>query len=271
MRATLTVSLMALLAVSGCASRETMRALQSPAPAPTGLIRFESDHAFRDAVALEWIGGVSRHSYIFAEPNQNVMRPLVLDALADSGLHAGTSVRARYGLRILVDEARGPQVGADFESAMSATYTLIERSTGAEVWSQQVSTPGAGYFLAFHEADWRTAWFIDPIVAAVEVGNPFNYAAFASDSAAERARREGLHGGEGRARAERWGHERAARANHAAVATNVTAFLAAFASDNNVEIVPILPCWGSPEVEARKLEIRAAGGEYTTDDCNIRR
>jgi hypothetical protein len=282
MRAILTVSMLAALAASGCASRDTMRALQTPAPVPQGVIRFDSEHQYRDTVAIEWVGGVSRWSYVFAEPNQRVIRPIVQDALTNSGLAASTTVRARYGLRVHVTEVDGPQVGADYDSQMVASYILIDRTNGEEVWRRDIQTPGTGYFLSFNESDWQTAWFIDPIVAVYDVANPLNYIAIASNSAADRARQDEIDaeramrqrvvgGAHDQAMAERWGFERAARANAAAVRANVSAFLVAFAGDNDVEMTPLLPCWGSPEEEARKLEIMASGRRFQTDDCSVRR
>jgi len=282
MRAILAISMMAALAAGGCASRDTMRALQAPAASPTGMIRFDTAHRYRDAVSLEWVGGVSQRSYIFAEPNQRVIRPILQNALEDSGMAAGTNVRARYGLQVLVSNADGAELGADFDSEMAATYTLFDRQSGEQIWQREIRTPGVGYFLAFNETDWQMAWFIDPILAVYNVANPFNYTAFASDSAADRVRVRGeamdrarmqrvVHGRYGQALEERGGRARAARANYAAIETNVSAFLVAFAADNNVELIPIFPCHGSPEIEARKLEIVSRGGAYTTDDCTVRR
>lgn len=282
MRKTLAISMLAMLAAAGCASRGDLRALQAPEPAPRGVLRFDDGHELRGAVALEWVGGVSRQSYLFAEPNQRIIRPVLQDALAESGLAAGTTVRARYGLRVDVAEVDGPTVGADYDSEVVATYVMVDRRDGGEIWRREVRTPGTGYFLTFNESDWQTAWFVDPILAVYNVANPFNYVAFASDSAADRIRRADdatdrerrqsvVAGGHNGAMAERFGPARAARANHAAIATNVQAFLVAFASDNNVEMIPILPCWGSPEIEARKVEIMASGGEYVTDNCRVRR
>ncbi len=170
----LTVSVLALLAAGGCASRDTMRALQAPATPPQGMIHFEESHQYRDAIALEWVGGVSQRSYVFAEPNQRVIQPIIASALEDTGLLAGTTVRSTYGLRVLVSEAQADEIGADFSSEMAATYTLVDRATGQEIWQREIRTPGAGYFLAFNETDWQAAWFIDPIVAVYNVANPWN-------------------------------------------------------------------------------------------------
>jgi hypothetical protein len=282
MRAILALSMLAAVAASGCASRDTMRALQAPQQAPLGAIEFDDAHQYRDAVVVDWIGGVSQWSYVFAEPNQRVMRPIVQDALNDSGLAAGTNVRARYGLRVEVSEADGPEVGAQYESQLVATYVLVDRADGSEVWRREIATPGTAHFLMFNESDWQTAWFLDPILAVYDVANPFNYFAFASNSAADNAHRRSLAaerearqrvvgGAHDAAMMERFGSRRAARANYAAVRTNVSAFLVAFAADNNVEIIPILPCYGTPEQEARKQEIMAAGGRYRTDDCRVGR
>lgn len=281
MRALLTLTLLGAVAATGCASRDTMRALQTPPSAPQGMIAFDNDHQFRDAIAIDWVGGVSRRSYLFSEPNQRVIRPIVQTALDDSGLGAGTNVRARYGLRVMVDDADGPDVGADFESTMAATYVLVDRATGAEVWRREIVTPGASHFLAFNEADWHTAWFVDPVLAVYTVVNPFNYLPFASDSAADRARRDtedmqrAMHqqlvSGVTYGGVDRMGHSRAARANYAATRMNISAFLIAFAADQQVEMTPILPCWGSPEEEALKAELMAAGRVFRTDDCRVRR
>jgi hypothetical protein len=282
MRAILALSVLAAVAASGCASRDTMRALQAPQAAPLGAIEFENEHEYRDAVVIDWIGGVSQWSYVFAEPNQRVMRPILQEALNESGLGAGTNVRARYGLRVDVSEANGPEVGADYDSQLVATYVLTDRAEGREVWRREIATPGVGHFLLFNESDWQTAWFIDPILAVYNVANPYNYFAFASNSAADNARDRGaaaqrearqrvVGGSHDSAMVERFGPQRAARANYAAVRTNVSAFLVAFAADNDVEMIPILPCWGTPEQEARKAEIMAAGGRFRTDDCSIGR
>jgi len=262
MRAGLAVSMLAMLAAAGCASSGDVRALQAPAPLPHGVIRFEVGDQYRDAVALEWIGGVSRRSYIFAEPNQRMFRPVLEDALQNAGLRAGTDARARYGLRVEVTEADGPGIGADFNAHFAATYVLIDRQHGDEVWRRDIRTPGAGHFLRLTEGDGGNV---------ISVANPMNFLPFASDSAAERARQQGMYGGEARASVDRNGAHRAARANHAAVATNVAQFLLAFSTDHNVDMMPILPCWGSPEVEAFKQELLAAGRNFVTDNCAVSR
>jgi hypothetical protein len=274
MRAKFAVSMLALLAAAGCASRNDLRALQAPAPLPHGMIRFDSAEQYRDAVALEWIGGMSQRSYIFAEPNQRMFRPILEDALEDAGLRAQSNVRARYGLRVDVSDADGPSIGADYNSEFVATYVVVDREQGREVWRREIRTPGAGRFLALNEADWQRFWSynpLDPIAVVYDVANPMNFFPFASDGAADNARRQGMHGDRVRAQVERNGAQRAARANYAAGATNVSQFLLAFATDNNVDVIPILPCWGSPEVEALKFEILSAGRAFATDDCNAPR
>jgi hypothetical protein len=182
-------------------------------------------------------------------------------------LSARTDLRARYGLRVEVTEADGPAIGADFDSHFAATYVLVDRQYGGEVWRRDIRTPGAGHFLRLTETDWSS----NPVGSVAVMANPMNFIPFASDSAADRARQQGMYGGEARANIERSGSQRAARANYAAVATNVGEFLMAFSSDHNVDMIPILPCWGSPEVEALKREILAAGRTYTTDNCGVPR
>jgi len=217
---------------------------------------------------------MSQRSYIFAEPNQRMFRPILEDALDDAGLRAQSNVRARYGLRVEVSDADGPSIGANYNSEFVATYALVDREQGGEVWRREIRTPGAGRFLLLTEADWQRFWSYnpaDPIVAVYDIANPMNFFPFASDSAAERARQQGIYGDQARADVERNGARRAARANYAAAYTNVSEFLMAFATDNNVDLIPILPCWGSPEVEALKFEILSSGRAFATDDCNAPR
>jgi len=269
------------------------------------------------------------------------MRPLINRALFDSGLYARTPERAR--LRVTVDDARGPGLGGDMSASLAATYVLVERSSGREIYRQRVGTGGEARFLRLHEGDLRRAsqrswrllravnhagvslagadllWDFDPTVigqgdlwdghqgqwwdpidysewsqddwnefwevyryaslaalvagpalTGLEMANPLNYVPFASDGAAARARR-GERGGERQAREERDGRARAARAIYRASAGNVTSFLAGLAADQGVEPVPVLPCWGSPAVEAFKAALRAQGRTYRSDDCTIPR
>ena len=221
MRAGLAVSMLAVLAAAGCASRGDLSVAQA---LPDGVIRFDANEPYRDAVALERIDGIARQSFFFAEPNQRMFRPILEDALENAGLSAGTTQRARYGLSVEVTNAEGPGwFGAAANSEFVANYVLVDRQRGSEVWRREIRTPGAGQF------------------------------------------RSGRHGVEGPA------YSVAERANHAAVATNVSGFLVAFAADNNVDVTPVLPCWGSPEVEAFKQELLAAGRNFVTDNCAVPR
>ncbi|MBI1186968.1 MAG: hypothetical protein GC206_06480 [Alphaproteobacteria bacterium] len=327
-------------ALAGCvASREEARQLQAPPRAAQALILFPDHHELRGAVALDWIDGVSQHSYVLAEPNQSVMRPLIERALSASGLKARTPVRARYGLQVTVDNARGPGVGTDMHAALGATYVIVERATGREVFRHRTATAGRAAFLKPNEddlrrgtqrslmliravnhagvplaafdlfwdfdptvvgqsdlwdghqgqwwdpidynewsqGDWNEFWeiyryatlaslVIGPLSVGAEIVNPLNFTPFASDSAAARARR-GDAGGIAQARRERDGRDRAARAINRAAAANVTAFLVALSAAEDVAPVPLLPCWGSPAVEAFKAALQAQGRTFRTDDC----
>lgn len=165
----LSVALLAV-ALAGCASRAEMRAVQTPPPAPTTAMLAPYEHPLRDAVALEWIGGVSQGSYLFAEPNQDVIRPVVKRALRETGLLAGTPVRARYGLRIEVTEAHGPAPGADFRASMAAIYTLVDRASGQVLFQTTVDSTGKAPFLGLNEQDLRES--LDRSGKLLSVVNP---------------------------------------------------------------------------------------------------
>jgi len=325
-----------VLALGACASSETMRGLQAPEPAPRGLIIFPESHRFRDSVYIEYISGVSEHSYVFAEPNANIMRQLLYRALENSGARAATMTRARYGLRVEVSEAQGPGPGTDFTSRLRTTYILVERNSGREVWRHEATSEGfanyvswnendlrtatqrswratraaavagllpAGLDLAFDvegsindfedrsndetgpwrgydewtEADWDAFWQIysqtllasalyGPVTVVGENVNPWNFLPWADDEAAAIAASSS-----GTWRNERVGSVRAARANYRAASHNVTSFLMAFTEFSDVELTPVLPCYGDAEVEALKLALMARGHGFRTDSCRLRR
>ena len=322
--------------VGGCASTETMRTLQTSAPAPAGKVLFPIEHELRDSVVLDWIGGVSQHSYILAEPNQDVLRRSILRALEDSGLQASTSVRAKYGLRVLVSDAAGPDVGTVAVSRLKAEYTLVERATGREVFKTSTDSSGNALFLGLNESDlrrstqrsltllkivnvpaaaiianelaydvdlttrqgsmwdgvdysewtqsdWNEFWEIyryaslaaivyGPASVAVEMANPFNYFPFASDRAAVGAANGGAgHDSAASARASRNASMRAAKSNQRVVSASVTGFLMELSKDQGVSPVLILPCHGSPAVEAAKQQFMRQGVRYTTDSCYLPR
>ncbi len=160
----------AAFALVGCASTTTTRAVQSHRTAPAHKVLFPLNNELRDAVDLEWIGGASQHSYLFAEPNGKVLRQTIEKALEKSGLQAGTPIRARYGLRVLVSEAKGPHAGVGSQARLTATYTIVERATGQEVFRQTVQTEGTSIFLGLNENDLKLAWDISaPLTAKVAV------------------------------------------------------------------------------------------------------
>lgn len=154
------LSAVALAALAGsCASREQARDLQaSQAPyGPSGSLVFGERSEFRGAVAVEYIGGVSQYSYVFAEPNGAAIRHALQTALDNSGLGARTSTRARYAVRVNILEADGPAVGGDFHSRLRAEYTLVDRATGQTAFSKTVATDAETQFIGFHEGDLRNA------------------------------------------------------------------------------------------------------------------
>ncbi|MDX2275936.1 MAG: hypothetical protein NW206_10855 [Hyphomonadaceae bacterium] len=164
-------ALAAAAALSACATHESVLDLQRPAPAARALLIFPENQQFRDSVVLEFVDGVSRYSYVFAEPNGSIMAAAINTALADSGLKAGTPTRARYGLRVHVSETNGPMAGADFHANLRATYVLVDRHTGVELFRHEASSSAETIFLGLNEGDLRTAsqrsWrFVRPLAAA---------------------------------------------------------------------------------------------------------
>jgi hypothetical protein len=168
------LALLPVLALAACAGRADLRAAQTPPLAPAAVVLAPYEHRMRDAVVLDWIGGVSQQSYLMAEPSQAVIRPALQRALDQTGLAAGTATRARFGLRVLVQRAVGPDPGLDAKARLVATYTLVERATGETVFETTVDSAGVAPFLGLNESDLRTALgrseallkIVNPVAAA---------------------------------------------------------------------------------------------------------
>lgn len=292
----------AMVATAGCASQATRIALQRP-DLPTGqAFLIPEHHALRNAVTVDYISGMSQHSFWFAEANQNRFRPILQEALTRSGLAAPTPAAARYGLQIEFVDLQGSFFGADFDSRSRAVYRIVERRTGRTVFERVVDAGFMARYVGLVEEDAVAAYWLTRTVGAVGVAHglvednsrawrqayqatlwstlfvplafiwPGNYIApgdFFGNTAAPRARvLNGDLSTEGYGA--RDGFTRGIQADTQMMRQSIAKFFIAFSEDHRIPMTVVLPCAFNKEVEDIKVELTMRGIPYRGDNCDMR-
>jgi hypothetical protein len=257
---------LAALCLAGCASRETMVALQRPPIAGARAFIAPADHPLTGAVTIDYISGMSQHSFFFAEANQNAFRPMLGEALASSGLMAPTPVAARYGLQIEFQDLRGAFVGVDLKSRSRATYRIVERATGRVVFERTVDAAFLARYRGLTEDDAVAATLVGPL-APLGVLWPGNFIApgnFMGQDANVRAR--GTLTGDLAAEGvgARGGFARAKQADYQMMRQSIAKFLIGLSEDQAIEMTTIIPCNARDEVRG---VLMAQGAPWRTDNC----
>nr|QQZ50866.1 hypothetical protein JKL49_06220 [Phenylobacterium glaciei] len=149
------LSLVAVLSVglASCASRQTMIELQRP-PLKSGLaFAVPPGHPFYQTVTIDYVTGMSQHSFLFAEANQRQFRPKLARMLEDSGMLAPTPIAARYGLQVAFVDLNGSSIGGAFESRSRAIYRIVERRSGRVAFQTTVDAGFSARFVGLNERD----------------------------------------------------------------------------------------------------------------------
>ena len=130
---------------------------RAPIPEQTAML-VPADSRFYRSVRLDYVAGMSEHSYLFAEANQSAYRPLLNDALIRSGMYAPTDLAARYLLQVDFRQLSGGNVGTDIQSRSSAVYRIVSRQTGEVVFEAPVDAAFLAIFPGLNEEDAETAF-----------------------------------------------------------------------------------------------------------------
>lgn len=303
-RATAAFAILAAIVVgtSGCASQATRIALQRP-NLPTGqAFLIPEQHPLRGAVVLDYISGMSQHSFFFAEANQRQFRPMLETALDRSGMLAKTPAAARYALQIEFIDLRGSFIGVDFDSRSRAIYRIVERRTGRIVSEQTVDAgfmlkfvgvveedlvvanlvtnavwaAGLAHFVGANGSDtaWRQAYqatLWSTLFVPLQFVNPGNFFAkgdFFGDSRVKRPRV--LNGdlstdGYG----SRNGFERGVQADKQMMRQSIAKFVIGLSAEQNIPMTVILPCAYNREIEDIKVALSVRGIPYAGENCRI--
>lgn len=159
-----------IVGLGGCASQATRIKLQQP-PQPTArAFEIPFNHRLKNAVVIDYVSGMSQHSYFFAEANQSAFRPMLQQVLERSGMAARTPLAGRYGLQVEFQDLRGSFFGTDFDSRSRAVYRIVERATGQVVFEDVVDAGFKARYVGLVEEDFAAAYWLTLGVAAVGLG-----------------------------------------------------------------------------------------------------
>lgn len=291
-----------LVLVSGCASQPTRVALQRPNVPTNQAFRIPERHALRGAVVVDYISGMSQHSFWFAEANQRQFRPMLETALDRSGMLAKTPAAARYGLQIEFTDLRGSFFGTDFDSRSRAIYRIVERRTGRVISEQTVDAGFMLRFVGLVEEDALSAYLVTGAVAEaglvhyissdhqtkawrqayqatlwstlfvpLQFADPFNYIAtndlFGNRPTPKPHVLNGDLSTEGYG--SRSGRLRGVQADRQMMRQSIAKFVMGLAEQQNIPMTVILPCAYNAEVENIKVDLTIRGIPYTGDTCRM--
>lgn len=126
---------------------------QRPALPVTHYIRWGSSDRLMHGLELDYISGMSQRDYLFEEPNQQLFKPMVRDALESSRLEAKTAAGARYALQIEFHELKSDAFGRHFAGTTSATYRVVDRRTGQPVYENLIRSNFLAEYPGLNEED----------------------------------------------------------------------------------------------------------------------
>lgn len=153
---------------SGIGMSEELTLLsQRPSYPNSHLIAWDEDDRLYRAVTLDYVAGLSQRSYFFAEPNQQVFRPMLQWSLERGGLSAPTPTAARYGLQVEFIDIQSDVFGTSFAGRSTAVYRIVDRATGGVVYEDTIESNFLAIPPGLNEDDAHTAYSISapPLLA----------------------------------------------------------------------------------------------------------
>ena len=150
----------------GMSHQDTLQR-QRPAFPNSHAIAFDQDDRLHASVALDYISGMSRRSYFFAEANQLLYRPMLEWSLKRAGLLAPTPTAARYALQVEFHELDNQKFGLNLAGKSRATYRIVHRASGQTVYERDVDSNFLAIYPKLNEDDAERAYEISapPLLA----------------------------------------------------------------------------------------------------------
>lgn len=143
----------AVMGIPGFMNQEDTISLQRPRLPITHYIRWQLEDRLQNAVELDYISGMSQRDYLFEEPNQQLFRPMISQALKQSGLQAKTGAGARYALQIEFQELDTDSFGRHFAGKTDAIYRLVDRHTNETVYENKIGSRFIAAYPGLNEGD----------------------------------------------------------------------------------------------------------------------
>lgn len=153
MRGFSVAALVSTMALVGCATTADQVEMQRPALPNTEGLAWKPDDRLYRSVAVDYVKGMSKRSYLFSEGNQLGFKPMLEAALYRADLLAPTPTAARYALQVDFTQLDGAAIGTDFSAKSVATYTVVNRATGEEVLKKTVNADFTAVFPLLNEGD----------------------------------------------------------------------------------------------------------------------
>ena len=148
----------AAMALPFVMDQEDHIAIQRPNLPNTRLLAWTPSDRLYQSVTIDFVEGMSQQSYIFSKPNQQLLRPLLVGALENSGLLAHTREEARYALQIHFTDIHANSVGFDFAGRSTAIYNIVSRATGEVVFSDTINANFLVKYPELNERDFAEAY-----------------------------------------------------------------------------------------------------------------
>lgn len=126
---------------------------QRPRLPVTHYIRWNQGDRLLHGLELDYISGMSQRDYLFEEPNQQLFRPMLDNALTSSGLQARTAAGARYALQIEFHELASDAFGRHFAGKTTATYRVVDRRTGQPIYENLIRSNFIAEYPGLNEED----------------------------------------------------------------------------------------------------------------------
>lgn len=141
----------------GMSQHDTLQR-QRPAFPNSHAIAFDQDDRLHASVTLDYISGMSRRSYFFAEANQRLYRPMLEWSLERAGLLAPTPTAARYALQVEFHELNNQKFGLNLAGKSRATYRIVHRASGRAVYEREVASNFLAIYPKLNENDAERAF-----------------------------------------------------------------------------------------------------------------
>jgi hypothetical protein len=138
------------------------REAQRPRLPENQAVAWSPENRLYGSVVLDYVTGMSQHSYWFGKANQSAFRPLLEHALTATNLGASstTPLAARYGLQIEFKDLEGSVIGTDFQSHSVAVYRIVDRSSNRTVFEREITASFDSKFPGLNEHDAATAYLL---------------------------------------------------------------------------------------------------------------